>query len=127
MMRGVILLLTVALAVGGCSAQSGGGGAPQPTKACGGFHVIIANVGSSAVEVRFNAIRITEVQPHESADIPQWGQYAVPSMPWDVEVVRTSDGTVLLSAHEVDDGTDGRRFEVASSPISADAFTPFVC
>jgi hypothetical protein len=97
------------------------------SKACGGYHLAIDNLGGSEIMVRINGSRVTSIEPGETADIAQWGTYSVPLMPWDVELRRLSDGVVVLSLHVVDDGTDGRRVRVGDTPVESAPTSAYVC
>lgn len=100
---------------------------PIPSKACGGYHIVIDNVGQSAIAVRINGKAITTVKPGGTADIAQFGLYSSPAMPWDVAATRVKDKALLFTAHLDNDGTDGRRVQVGDKPQGAAALTPFVC
>ena len=128
MKRIAALVLAVTIMSVGCAGQTGPTGPTfAPSKACGGFHVVIANTGPSPIEVRLNTKHIADVAAGDTADIPEYGNYGAPTMPWDVEVIRIADGAVLLATRLGDDHTDGRRFEIASAPLTGDASTPYVC
>ena len=121
---GVVFVAEVlAFTASGCSAVGEG---PQPSKACGGYHLMVLNRAPVQVEIRFNGSLMTTLQTDISADIPQWGS-TTPLMPWDVEISRATDHVVLLRLHLTDDGSDGRSIEVVDSPAASPVLTAYEC
>ena len=127
--RRLLLAICIVLsAVSACGVLGPPGSIPPepiPSKACGGFHVVIDNVGGSAVSVALNGTILAEVKPGDTLNLAQWGSSGVPLMPWQVQVTRVADATVLLAVRLIDDGTDGRRFKVGDAP--SDVATAYVC
>ena len=100
---------------------------PRPSKGCGGYHIVIDNKATAEIRVRINGELVTSAKPGHTADIAQWGSFPVPAMPWDVEVTRASDKKVLLVVHLDNDGTDGRRVQVADRVAAGEGMTSFTC
>jgi hypothetical protein len=98
-----------------------------PSKACGGYHLVIENATRSEIAVSFNKQPVITIQPGQTADIAQWGNYPVPLMPWDVVAGRVADGVVLLQMHVEDDSTDGQRVRVEDIPDQVAAVSPYIC
>jgi hypothetical protein len=106
------------------------GGTPSaviPSKACGGYHLVVENAASSDISVIFNEQPVITIQPGRTADIAQRGIYPVPLMPWDVEARRVADGVVLLQMHLEDDGTGGQRVRVEDTPDQLAAVSLYIC
>lgn len=136
-MRRLVMVACMVLSAAACTAS---GSTPSPTAtplpvashACGGYHLMLSIVGQSDAEVRLNGNLVTTVRPGQTTDIDQHiqglrGQAYVPPMPWDVAVTRVSDGTVLLTIHLTDDGTDGRFFQVGDVPAAGASGVAYVC
>jgi hypothetical protein len=122
-------VLWVCLAVVAAAAGCGLGVNPTviPSKACGGYHIVIENAAQSEISIRINDEAVTTAAPGQTIDIAQIGNYAVEPMPWDVEVRRVADGTVLFSAHLVNDGSDGRQVRVTDSPGDQVTLRDYIC
>jgi hypothetical protein len=131
--RRTALAVLATLSIAGCaagapsSASGGSSPVPVPSKACGGFHLLVTNAGTSAIAVRLNGQAITTVEPGGTADIAQYGNHPAPAMPWEVDARRVKDGAVVFTAHLDNDGTDGRRVQVSDALAGDLALTPFVC
>jgi hypothetical protein len=123
-MRWMVLAMCVALVAGACVTA---GRAPAPSKACGGFHIVIDNVGHAGVAVYLNDDLMTTVDPGDTVDIGQWGSYGAPHMPWDLALTRVTDHALLLAMHLEDDGSDGRRVKVGDTPVDQAAVTDYIC
>jgi hypothetical protein len=119
-----MLAVVIALAATGCSAVGGG---PQPSKACGGFHLVVRNAGATAVAVSFNRQSITTIEPGQAEAIAEFGPRNPPTMPWDVVISRITDGVVLLSLHVVNDGSDGQSVTVSDQPLPSSPLTAYTC
>jgi hypothetical protein len=133
-MRRIGLTAIVVVALAGCAPAgpaSSGAAAPSvaaaPSKACGGYHIAIANAGTSELEVRINGQPVTTVVPGATANIAEYGEYPAPPMPWDVAAISRQDGAVVFSAHLVNDGSDGRWVRVGDRPADEVALALFVC
>jgi len=73
---------------------------PRPSLACGGFHLVVINRTPARVLVWINDARITDVAPEAMIEIVEmFWRPQLPSLPWDVQITRQSDGTQLLSRH----------------------------
>ena len=128
MRAGGLIGIVVALALAGCAGgTSSGGAAPVPSKACGGYHIVVDNTGHADVAVSLNDQAVTTVAAGQSADIAQYGQYPAPAMPWDLKLTRATDGAVLLTAHLANDGSDGRRVSVGDAPVAEPALSAYTC
>jgi hypothetical protein len=126
--KSVTFLAVVAFILGACTAVGPGAGpTSQPSKACGGFHVVIENATGARLLVSFNGDLVTEVKAGATAGIAQYGSYRVPEMPWAVEVVRSIDAVVVFSGSFRADGTDGVRVHIESEPVAGASTSPFVC
>jgi hypothetical protein len=100
---------------------------PIPSKACGGYHLVVENAARSEIAVSFNEHPVITIQPGQTADIAQWGATPVPPMPWDVYVRRVGDDVVLLQMHVEDNGTDGQRVKVEDIPDQVAAVSSYTC
>lgn len=128
MRAGGLIVTVAAVALAGCAAgTSSGEAAAVPSKACGGYHVVIDNTGRADAAVSLNDEAVTTVAAGHSADIAQYGEFPAPRMPWDLKVTRTTDGAVLLTAHLENDGSDGRRVSVGDDPVAEAALSPYTC
>lgn len=124
----VVVALIVAGLLAGC-AMAGSSPTPSPgnSKACGGYHLAIENLAGTTISVEFNGQHITNVASGTTADIAQWGVFAVPSMPWNIEISRADDASILLALRLVDDGMDGRRLTVVDPPAPTPDLMAYLC
>ena len=86
-------LVLAAPLFGGCSATWG----VIPSPACGGFHLVVANHGTTTVRIRVNGTDVTSVDAAASLDISEWGSPSAGALPWKVEVVDPAGGSVLAT------------------------------
>ena len=131
-MRRLVLAIFILLATAGCAAAGTTPSATAPqmpaaTKACGGFHLVLDNVGQADIEVRINGALVTTVTSRENANISRLSNRNVPNMPWNVRITRVTDGATLLAVQLTDDGTDGRHFQVGDAPIAQATGGAYIC
>jgi len=74
-----------------------------------------------------NGQAVTTVPAGQRADIAEYGEFPAPAMPWDLKVTRTTDGTVLLTAHVVKDGSDQGQVSVGDAPAAEVALSSYTC
>ena len=131
-MRRVVFALLLAATAAGCTAAGGSLSAsvvmtpyppPLPLASSCSYSVIIKNVGQSPVAVRINgALAWVYISGEPEQTIPagataQLNNYdGMPPLPLELEVTRSNDGVVLLTAHLVDDSS--RTFEVGDLPVA---------
>ncbi len=132
-MRRIVFALLLAASAAACTAAGGSSSAsvrltsypppPRPLASSCGPTVVIENVGQSPVAVLINgAFAWVYINGEPKQTIPagataQLNNYAeMPPLPLDLEVTRSTDGVVLLTAHLVDDS--GPRFEVGDVAVA---------
>jgi hypothetical protein len=70
---------------------------------------VVVNQTSGGLLVWINEARITDVAPAAMVEIVEtFWRPQLPSLPWDVQITRASDGASLISRH-FDTGEDGAR------------------
>lgn len=72
---------------------------PQPSNACGGFHLDVVNQTSGRIAVSINDEPVGEVDPSSTLMLVEWLPPQLPLMPWTVAVTRASDGNEVGSAY----------------------------
>ena len=132
-MRRIVFALLLAASAAACTAAGGSSSAsvrltsypppPRPLASSCGPTVVIENVGQSPVAVLINgAFAWVYINGEPKQTIPagataQLNNYdGMPPLPLELEVTRSNDGVVLLTAHLIDDS--GPRFVVGDVPVA---------
>jgi hypothetical protein len=89
--------MTMASLLGACSATAAPSPTQAPSPACGGFHLVVTNHGSTAVDVQLNGIPSTTIAAGADQTIYQYGPGGVSDMPWTVTVVDPATRTVIAT------------------------------
>jgi len=99
----VAVVLYLAMSTAGCGRP---GNTSVPSHACGGFQLEIVNDGARPVDVSVDGAPAGRVQPGRSLTIVQYGNPALPPMPWRVVLARAKGG-VPIATVEVAENPDG--------------------
>jgi len=118
--RGAAGIVAAGIALSGLLGACASGGA-EPSAACGGFHLFIANKGSAPVDVHLNGVQALTAPPGEQTTVYQYGPGGVSAMPWKVEIVDPSTGAVLANRDVSEaSGDGGARIEIAAPQGTAE-------
>lgn len=102
-LRVVAAVALVASAVG-CSA---GVATPEPSEACGGFHLSVTNHLDTSITVRLDGATAETILAGLDAEIWESGYGEKAPMPWTVEIVDAASGAVIGTRDVSRDSGDG--------------------
>ena len=115
--RLVLAALAVAAVVGACTA-----GPSTGATACPGFYLRVINQSSGRINVDINNSPIVVLGPSDQKVIGEFVAPQPPSMPWTVDITRSTDGAELGNAHFF--GGPNRDLFVTDRGLDEKSFAP---